>query len=33
MEESKQHVQVPDPIKKNKDLKPVDYLVYANIRR
>lgn len=33
MEESKQHVQVPDPIKKNRDLKPVDYLVYANIRR
>lgn len=33
MDESKQHVQVPDPIKKNKDLKPVDYLVYANIRR
>ena len=27
------HVQVPDPIKRNTSLKPIDYLVYANIRR
>ena len=34
MEESKQHVQVPDPdVKKHSSLKPIDYLVYANIRR
>ena len=33
MEESKQHVQVPDPDKKHSALKPIDYLVYANIRR
>ena len=30
---SQQHVQVPDPIKEHKDLKSIDYLVYANIRR
>ena len=28
-----QHVQVPDPVVEHKDLKPIDYLVYANIRR
>lgn len=28
----KQHVQVPDPVKKTK-LKPFDKLVYANLRR
>lgn len=33
MEQSQQHVQVPDPIKEQKNLKPLDYLVYANIRR
>ena len=33
MEHSQQHVQVPDPIKEHKNLKPIDYLVYANIRR
>lgn len=33
MEKSQQHVQVPDPVKEKKDLKPIDYLVYANIRR
>ena len=33
MEHSQQHVQVPDPIKEHKDLRPIDYLVYANIRR
>jgi len=33
MEESKQHVQVPDPDKSKTKLKPIDYLVYANIRR
>ena len=31
--EKSQHVQVPDPVKEKKDLKPIDYLVYANIRR
>ena len=30
--ENKQHVQVPDPVKKTK-LKPFDKLVYANLRR
>ena len=33
MEKSQQHVQVPDPVIEHKDLKPIDYLVYANIRR
>lgn len=33
MQKSQQHVQVPDPIIEKKDLKPIDYLVYANIRR
>ena len=33
MEKSQQHVQVPDPVKEKKELKPIDYLVYANIRR
>ena len=33
MEHSQQHVQVPDPIQEYKNLKPIDYLVYANIRR
>lgn len=33
MEHSQQHVQVPDPVKEHKTLKPIDYLVYANIRR
>lgn len=33
MEHSQQHVQVPDPIKEHKELRPIDYLVYANIRR
>lgn len=33
MEKSQQHVQVPDPVVEHKDLKPIDYLVYANIRR
>lgn len=32
-EESKQHVQVPDPKIDGTNLKPTDYLVYANIRR
>lgn len=32
-EQSKQHVQVPDPKEKDSELKPIDYLVYANIRR
>lgn len=32
-EQSKQHVQIPDPQKEHKDLKPIDYLIYANIRR
>jgi len=31
--EHSQHVQVPDPVKEKKNLKPIDYLVYANIRR
>ena len=33
MEKSQQHVQVPDPVIEHKALKPIDYLVYANIRR
>ncbi len=33
MEHSQQHIQVPDPVKERKTLKPIDYLVYANIRR
>lgn len=33
MEQSQQHVQVPDPVQEHKNLKPLDYLVYANIRR
>ena len=32
-EQSKQHVQVPDPKPTGTNLKPFDYLVYANIRR
>ena len=32
-EQSKQHVQIPDPKKEHKDLKSIDYLIYANIRR
>lgn len=32
-EQSKQHVQVPDPKEEDSELKPIDYLVYANIRR
>lgn len=33
-ENTKQHVQVPDPAKQeHPSLKPIDYLVYANIRR
>lgn len=31
--EKSQHVQVPDPDKEKRELKPIDYLVYANIRR
>lgn len=36
MEENKKHVQVPNPIeskKKKGRLRPLDYLVYANIKR